>query len=119
MPQKVTAPVIAPQFSATPRNVLVADFVPSALTTPFASARVFAADGVATGGGGGAGTFPPEGHVRTGEAYGPTGAEYHGNETLPTVSQVLLGVTFGAGGTEYTGTAEAGGSTKHRVRSVM
>jgi hypothetical protein len=59
---------------------------------------------IAAGGGGGSGTYPAVGQVRTGNAYGPTGTEYNGTLTLPTAAQVLTGIVFGVGGTGTTGT---------------
>lgn len=54
-------------------------------------------------------TFPPEGRVRDGVQYGPTGSEYEGTEVIPAPADVKTGVGYGEDGTEFTGSYSGGG----------
>lgn len=54
-------------------------------------------------------TYPPEGRVRQGVQYGPTGAEYEGTEVIPAQADVKTGVGYGEDGTEFTGSYSGGG----------
>ena len=54
------------------------------------------------------GVYPTKGHVRTPDAYGPTGTEYVGIEVLPIEAEVKLDVGYGADGIEFTGSYSGG-----------
>lgn len=106
--------LVLPAFEASPKDVRIWDAVAVRETKTTVSRNVFLLNELPVGGG----VFPATGHVRAPDAYGPTGTEYTGTETLPAEGQVQLGVGYGENGTEFTGTL-AGGTGKHRVRSVM
>lgn len=97
-----------PAFEAIAADVRFADARTPRVEVAEVRTNVYMANGFS---GGGAGVFPPVGKVRSPEAYGPTGTEYVGTETLPAEAQVQTGVGYGAGGTEFTGTASSGGTS--------
>lgn len=53
---------------------------------------------------GGGEVYPSQDDVRTGETYGPTGADYTGNLTLPSANDARVSVSYGTSGAEVTGT---------------
>lgn len=96
-----------PAFEATAANVRFAEQRTPRVEVAQVLTNVYMANGFS---GGGAGVFPPVGKVRSPEAYGPTGTEYVGTETVPAEAQVQSGVGYGAGGTEFTGSMSSGGT---------
>jgi hypothetical protein len=108
--------LVLPAFEATPKNVRVWDSLAPVVTKSQVFTKVYLVNElppVVTS----PGVFPAEGHVRTPDAYGPTGTEYTGTEQIPVEADVKLGVGYGENGTEFTGTLAGGGGHK-RVRTI-
>jgi hypothetical protein len=60
------------------------------------------------------GVYPAKGHVRSPDAYGPTGTEYIGTDILPVPADVKLDIGYGEDGTEFIGLLSGGDSKLYR-----